>query len=291
MNLQVVRASNQRPHLDKRNIIIVSKYCLDRQVRGWLKQLPFDMRFFDETHHGGTTARSVNLLNNYGKGVFTLLMTATFCKPVETYSLPQEACIHWNVHDIQMCKQMCKHIYTQKNAFLEKHADVAHIIQQYADDTIHRNYSTYPELCVLTDELTDETIEKLRNETERGWSVESVFLLQRGFNDAEPCPQFQNEIEVIRLWHRLLGQRDEFGICTTTSFMSRIERICKQSERKSRWMGEGVLSDTPIVMIAFLPSDHIHLTTLALERIFERERQSCVQKYGVTERSSVLSQL
>ncbi len=167
-NIISLNGKNKEPVLAAKNIIVCSKQFLQSKIEstnsersndvvktnvvGWLKQICFDMRFVDESHNGGTTELAQKTLDCYGKNAFTVQITATYSKPINDYNIPKNCWILWDMEDIKLCKN----IKTPGNLdrLAEKHgADIRDSIANYSLDNIITEYSKYPELWILTDEL------------------------------------------------------------------------------------------------------------------------------------------
>ena len=167
-NIIVLNGKNKKPDLTKKNIIICSKQFLQTKIDkghdktkhseektksiAWLKKMSFDMRFIDESHNGGTTELAKKTLEFYGKQAFTVQITATYSKPINDYNIPKDCWILWDLEDIKLCKNI-----TNEGSIIrlvEKHGDcIQNIISKYSQDSIISEYSKYPELWLLTDEI------------------------------------------------------------------------------------------------------------------------------------------
>lgn len=290
-NVIVLDRNNKKPVLTKKNIIICSKQFLQTKIDkghdktkhseektnaiAWLKKMPFEMRFIDESHNGGTTELAKKTLEFYGKQAFTVQITATYSKPINDYNIPKDCWILWDLEDIKLCKNITNE--GSINRLVEKHGDcIQNIISKYSQDSIISEYSKYPELILLTDELSKETIGKIinRNKIEGheydGYSMEGCFLLNeqkyvinKETNEKEPS--FQSSDKVLDLIYRIFGKtiKDEFGDINDPKyprknvFMERIKTICNNPENKSRFIGEGDFHNEPMIIMAFLPQNNI----------------------------------
>jgi hypothetical protein len=107
-----------------KNIIICSKQFLDKKteknILQWMCKMKFDMRFVDESHNGGTTEYSKQMLDLYGKGCTTIHITATYAKPIQHVHIDPAAHILWDLEDITLCKNMCSE---NRKRLMEKHDD------------------------------------------------------------------------------------------------------------------------------------------------------------------------
>ena len=263
---------NKKPDFKEKNIIVCSKQFLQCKIDdkknksiAWLKKMNFDMRFIDESHNGGTTELAQRTLDTYGKDAFTVQITATYSKPVNDYDIPKDCWILWDLEDIKLCKNFNDEKSIPRLA--EKHGDDIFDILSYCnDDNIINEYSKYPELWLLTDELSEETTKKIVESTRDnnyGWSPEACFTLKNNKNIK--IAEFQNSKENLKMWYRIFGKNDEFGIpdkeySDSVVFINRIEKICKNPDVNSRFIGD---TDEPMIIMAFLPQNDIDLISKA----------------------------
>ena len=272
-NIVCVNGKNKNPEIKENNIFICSKQFLQTKIETgenqektktirWLKNIEFDMRFLDESHNGGTTELAKKTLEIYGNNSFTIQITATYSKPVNHYNIEKKYWILWDLEDITLCKQ----INNEKNInrLIEKHGEECReIINKYSIINMIEEYSKYPELCILTDKLTNESIYEIIEQTRNnnyGWSLEACFLLKQSYNNnIITIDEFQNKEEALKPWYRIFGKKSRLGIPDkeypdSNVFIKRIERICKNAEFNSRFIGE---NEDPTVIIAFLPQTNI----------------------------------
>jgi len=300
-NIIVLNGKNKKPDLTKKNIIICSKQFLQTKIDkghdknkhseektksiGWLKKMSFDMRFVDESHNGGTTELAKKTLEFYGKQAFTVQITATYSKPINDYNIPKDCWILWDLEDIKLCKNI-----TNEGSIIrlvEKHGDcIQNIISKYSQDSIISEYSKYPELWLLTDEINPDIVSEIINDTQDnnyGWSPDACFLLKQAIKKDKEThkskivikEKFQNEGENLKLWYRLFGKINKFGIPDKDYpddivFMKRIEKICKDPTIDSRFIGEGDFHNEPMIIMAFLPQNNIDKISKATIKLLER---------------------
>ena len=305
-NIIVLNGKNKKPNLTKKNIIICSKQFLQTKIDkghdknkhsvektesiAWLKKMSFEMRFIDESHNGGTTELAKKTLEFYGKQAFTVQITATYSKPINDYNIPKDCWILWDLEDIKLCKNITEE--GSRNRLVEKHGNcIEEIISQYSEDNIINEYSKYPELWLLTDELSNETIVKLMNRNKiegheyDGYSMEGCFLLyeQKYINNKktkneEKDPSFQSPDKVLDIFYRIFGKiiKDEFGDIYDEKyprkniFIERIKNICNNPENKSRFIGEGDFHNEPMIIMAFLPQNNIDNISKATIKLLEK---------------------
>ena len=300
-NIIVLNGKNKKPDLTKKNIIICSKQFLQTKIDkghdknkhseektksiAWLKKMSFDMRFIDESHNGGTTELAKKTLEFYGKQAFTVQITATYSKPINDYNIPKDCWILWDLEDIKLCKNI-----TNEGSIIrlvEKHGDcIQNIISKYSQDSIISEYSKYPELWLLTDEINPDIVSEIINDTQDnnyGWSPDACFLLKQAIKKDKEThkskivikEKFQNEGENLKLWYRLFGKINKFGIPDKDYpddivFMKRIEKICKDPTIDSRFIGEGDFHNEPMIIMAFLPQNNIDKISKATIKLLER---------------------
>jgi hypothetical protein len=308
-NVVCLNGDNKKPVLKRKNIVICSKQFLQTKLEGkksitWLKKIDFDMRFIDESHNGGTTELAQKTLNNYGKNAFTVQITATYSKPINDYNIPKSNWILWDLEDIKLCKNIDKKdnidilvkkhgediaksagsregtsdITSQKEvpALEEVSRDIREIISKYSLNNIIEEYSKYPELWLLTEEIKPEIVSDIISETRDnhyGWSSEACFLLKQGSDEVND--EFQNESENLKMWYRIFGKRGKFDIPDKEYpdkivFMKRIEKICKNPSINSRFIGEGDFHNEPMIIMAFLPQNNIDKISKATIRLLEK---------------------
>ena len=276
-NIIVLNGSNKEPELSNKNIIICSKQFLQSKLDDkkktksikWLKKLKFDMRFIDESHNGGTTELAQKTLDFYGKESFTVQITATYSKPVNDYKIQKKNWILWDIEDIKLFKNINK----KENLLrlIQKHGiELKKLITKYSQDNIISEYSKYPELRFLTDEIKPEIIDVAKSKTSEnnyGWSIESIFILKQkvikdektGNNIIEYREEFQNEKEVLKVFYKIFGKEEELGIpCDEykNNFMTRAKKICHNLS--SRVIGEGDFHNEPMIIMAYLPQNNIY---------------------------------
>ena len=300
-NVIVLNGKNKKPVLTKKNIIICSKQFLQTKIDkghdktkhseektksiAWLKKMSFDMRFIDESHNGGTTELAKKTLEFYGKQAFTVQITATYSKPINDYNIPKDCWILWDLEDIKLCKNI-----TNEGSIIrlvEKHGDcIQNIISKYSQDSIISEYSKYPELWLLTDEINPDVVSEIINDTQDnnyGWSPDACFLLKQAIKKDKEThkskivikEEFQNEGENLKLWYRVFGKKNKFGIPDKDYpddivFMKRIEKICKDPTIDSRFIGEGDFHNEPMIIMAFLPQNNIDKISKATIKLLER---------------------
>lgn len=289
-NIIVLDGKNKKPILTNKNIIVCSKQYLQTKINDtnektksiiWLKKIIFEMRFIDESHNGGTTELAQKTLEFYGKDTFTVQITATYTKPVNHYNISKENWILWDLEDIKLCKNIENELSI--NRLVEKHGDsIQDIISKYSKDSIISEYSKYPELHILTQQIKAENSNEIITDTKDnyyGWSTEACFMLNQGIKKGKIVKhdKFQNEEENIKLWRTIFGHRTKYGIPMKDFpddivMLKRIEKICKNSTINSRFIGEGEFNNEPMIIMAFLPQNDIDKKSIATKKLLEEHK-------------------
>jgi hypothetical protein len=270
----------KKPKLTNKNIIICSKQFL--QTKGvkedkvksikWLKDMKFNWRFIDESHNGGTTDLSKKVLEAYGntEGVISVYITATYMKPQQTFNIPIEATVLWDLEDVKLCQSIDKE--PSVNKLIAKYGDcVLKVLARSSKDEIKEDYSRYPTLEFMKFDFKYEVkqaiIDKYKD-TNKGFSTEAIFLLKyketkdkAGKSVVDTINEFQDEGGVINLLHSIFGKEehdDIFTIKDTSSVFSEISKMCKNGNINSRSFSV----EDPLIVLAFLPCN-LHNTPLS----------------------------
>lgn len=274
-----LNGDNKNPALSNKNIIVCSKQFLQGKIGKSsikeLEKLRFDMRFVDESHNGGTTELAQNILNTYGKDSCTVMITATYSKPANDYNIPSNSWVLWDVEDVKMCQNLKTVGY--KERLVRKHGKtLEQAINICSIDNIVAEYKAYPDLWILTDEISKDVVKEIMEMTKNnsyGWSTEACFLLKQGLNSesgmVEMLNEFQNEEEALKVWYKIFGKKGNYGIIEGDPkkvFMTRIKSICNNSEINSRFLGKG----DPLVIMCFLPQDNIDKISSAAETLLRK---------------------
>ena len=277
----------------KKNIIIISDMyiknttskntdyyndntCVKIKKIKWLKDLNFEFVFLDESHKGGTTEMAHLMMNYYGHKATQVFVSATYSKPSNSYNIPKNDWILWDIEDIKLCRE------NNVEILIEKHGqDFGCLIEKYGSENIITEYSKYPDLWVLTDEINDENLSKIIEKTltnNYGWSLEACFLPKQGMIENELVleDEFQNEAEMLKVWYRIFGKKDEFNISSqdfpdSKVFIKRIENICK-TPPCSRFMKDGDFHKEPMIIMAFLPQKNIDIISKATIKLLKKHK-------------------
>jgi len=291
-NIILLNGKNKKPKLKNKNIIICSKQFLQAKISDtkektksipWLKEMNFEIRFIDESHNGGTTKLARKTLDFYGKNNFTIQITATYSKPINDYNIPKKNWILWDLEDIKLCKNiMTNNEYVER--LKKKHGkDIIDILDKYSLNNIINEYSKYPELWLLTNEIKPDNLSeiiKCTKDNDYGWSLDSCFLLKQCIKKDKTNKiifkeEFQNENENIKLWYSIFGKKSKFKSSDNdypdkNVFIKRIEKICKNPLIDSRFIGEGDFYKEPMIIMAFLPQNNINMISNATIKLLKK---------------------
>jgi hypothetical protein len=279
-NIVIVNGVNKNPPLSNKNIILCSEHFLRNKVNNsnvieWMANMNFDIIFIDECHNGATTPLAKEVLDIYGNNAITIYVTATYYKPVNTFNIPNDHIILWNLEDISLCKNISSE---NIDILAAKHGiEFTKCFGDMNEKDIMKEYCDYPALHILTNKLDSDTEQKVINETinnNYGWSTEACLCLN------ESKIKFQNEDEVIKLIHKVFGKRSSLGIpCDDYPedivFVDRIKKICEQNN--SRHIDN---MSEPIIIMAFLPPIHIDETSNALITLIKNKH--LIDDYVIT---------
>lgn len=274
--------------LTGQNIIIVSKQFLqskgvleknyDKTI-SWLKDMKFELRFVDESHNGGSTELMEKTMLMYGKNCNTVFMTATYMKPLMTYSIPKECWILWDLEDVNLCKNVSsKNLKHFKERMTQKHGtNFSTYIDKFGVKAINETYNIFPELHFITNAFRPDVKKEIvrcleHDENNSGWSLESLFLLKQ--NGQKTIPQFQNEDDMKKFCEQLFGKVNAhntigFSIKDYNSVMSRIEKIATDPFIQSRTF----TPSEPLSIVCFLPYGQktpVSTTKMAFMKFLEK---------------------
>ena len=242
----------------------------------WLKNLNFELVFLDESHKGGTTQMAKEMMNYYGYKSTQVFISATYSKPINSYNIPKSEWILWDIEDIKLCRKF------NTEALIKKHGqEIKLLIDKHGMENIITEYSKYPDLWILTDEINNENTDEIIQKTltnNYGWSLESCFLPKQGVieNEIVLKEEFQNETEMLNVWYRIFGKKNKFNIpdqnfSDNKVFIKRIENICK-TPPCSRFMSDGDFHKEPMIVMAFLPQKNIDIISKATVNLLKKHK-------------------
>jgi hypothetical protein len=278
--------------LGSKNIILCSEQFLKEKKTNksckiqFMLKIKFDIIFVDECHNGATTLKAKNVLEMYGKNSFIVHISASYTKVLIDFDIRKSSCILWDMEDIKCCKTLDEE--KSRNRLIEKHGQLLHNVFNEFNlfgetlntdvvEKIKEDYLKYPELMILTDKLHPEVIEKIKLSTQNndyGWSITACYLLKQYVDgkDIKIVNEFQNEENVLNLWYRVFGKKDEFGIPDSKFpddivFMKRIKDICRKTPLQNRFIGNSI---EPMIIMTFLPNKHIDEISTATKTLLEK---------------------
>jgi len=90
---------------DENMVAVASIQFFKMDERDALIGLHWDLVLLDEIHEGGSTELSNAMLDTYiGSKPIRVMMTATYTKPVEYYTIPSECCCFWDLEDVRLMR-------------------------------------------------------------------------------------------------------------------------------------------------------------------------------------------
>ena len=268
-SFRIIMLDGKTTHIEKlseKNIVFCSEQFLRNKLLPgnqlqWLVDLPIDMEFLDESHHGGTTPLAKEVMSIYGSGRCMINMTGTYSKPVVDWGIPHHNCILWDLEDIILCKNY------DTTSLINKHGnDISHILTEYSKDTIVTEYSKYPSLHILTHRLTagarSEALQAT-SDNDYGWSTRACLTMVNGGN------KFQDEGEILKLWYNFFGKKNKMGVPDPeypdrVVMRERINTICQH-----KFSRPALEAHDPMVIMAFLPPTDIDRVSQATRRLLE----------------------
>jgi superfamily II DNA or RNA helicase len=168
-------------------IAIASIQFFKMDERDSLIGLDWDIVLLDEVHEGGSTERSNEMLDTYiGTKPIRVMMTATYTKPVDYYSIPAECCCFWDLEDVRLMRRwgdpdvvarLCEKYgvsdVTQARDVCYKSGET--------DASIRACYENAPRLGILTNMMHSSLYDELRVATASpdnvyGFSMRSLFM-------------------------------------------------------------------------------------------------------------------
>jgi hypothetical protein len=291
------------------NIIIVSAQYLKNTNKDskkdnikkipWLKKLNFNYVFMDESHNGGTTELSNNMINYYCYNSTRIYITATYIKPLNNFSIPKDCSILWDLEDIKLCKTLQE---SDINRLIEKHGKIIkNTINTYNKKSIIEEYSKYPELKILTEPLDKDYVKTIINMTKNskeGWSSYGCFELVQNIKEKNnkkikniEC-EFQDEEKILNIMYNIFGKvnkKDETYFSDEKYpdkivYMKRIEECCKNNN--SRYFKK---SDKPIIILMFLPIRNIDKISDATINLLKKNNEKIrdIEKFDIIKINSL----
>ena len=168
-------------------VAVASIQFFKMDERDALIGLDWDLVLLDEIHEGGSTELSNAMLDTYiGSKPIRVMMTATYTKPIEYYTIPSECCLFWDLEDVRLMRS-----WGEPEVFArlcEKYG--ASDVTMARDDTyksgetnasIRLCYVNAPRLGILTNIMQPTIYEELRVATASpdnvyGFSMRSLLM-------------------------------------------------------------------------------------------------------------------
>ena len=184
--------------MDVKMVAVSSIQFFKMNERKALIGLEWDLILLDEIHEGGSTELSNEMIDTYiGTKPVRIMMTATYTKPVEYYTIPSECCCFWDLEDVRLMRS-----WGEPSVFArlcEKYGRADVVIARdntyksgETDASIRDCYVNAPKLGILTNIMQSDIYEELRMATNSpdnvyGFSMRSLFMPTKDGN------AFQNQ--------------------------------------------------------------------------------------------------
>lgn len=168
-------------------VAVASIQFFKMKERDALIGLDWDIVLLDEIHEGGSTELSNAMLDTYiGRTPIRVMMTATYTKPVEYYTIPSECCCFWDLEDVRLMRSWGEpYVFAR---LCDKYG--ADDVAMARDDTyksgetdasIRHCYVNAPRLGILTNIMQPTIYEELRAATGSpdnvyGFSMRSLLM-------------------------------------------------------------------------------------------------------------------
>ena len=179
-----VEAANEN---NEQLIAIASKQYLDH-IRDALIDLEWDLVVVDEAHAGGSTEKSATSLDTYvGNNAVRVFLTATYTKPQEFYSIPEECCCFWDLEDTRLMRRWgepdvlprLREKFGKQDVFSARGGCVK---MGDTDESIRCCYTTAPQLSILTTLMQPMLYDTLRiatsgSDNTYGFSMRALFTI------------------------------------------------------------------------------------------------------------------
>ena len=168
-------------------VAVASIQFFKMDERDVLIGLDWDIVLLDEIHEGGSTELSNAMLDNYiGSKPIRVMMTATYTKPVEYYTIPSECCLFWDLEDVRRMRNWGKPEVFARLCYKYGASDVAMARDDTyksgeTDASIRLCYENAPRLGILTNIMQPTIYNELRVATASpdnvyGFSMRSLLM-------------------------------------------------------------------------------------------------------------------
>ena len=221
--------------LQTNNIIIVSKQLLDDYVFekkiNSIKDLNLDGIVFDENHFHGTTQMSKNILQSYSSSkTFKLYLTATYAKPLNEWTIPEDCQLYWDIEDEQMCKKR------DIDGLFEKHGeDVLLFITKDNQERLLSVYDKMPDLHIITNMMDRKRYEMIKEriqDTSYGFSNGTLLSTTKDGNNFNYIEEVDNMLKYISGKGNI--DKDEDPIRDKKSIFERIKYVSNSKNSRTK---------------------------------------------------------
>ena len=159
----------------------------DKEALRCLAGIEWEIALLDEIHAGGSTELSNTMLDTYiGPKAIRIMMTATYTKPVEYYTIPSDCCFFWDLEDVRLMRNWGEPEVFARLCNKYGETDVTHARDECytsgeTDASIRLCYVDAPRLGILTNTMQSELYAELRVATGSpdnayGFSMRSLFM-------------------------------------------------------------------------------------------------------------------
>ena len=274
-NVQVIMSSKFVPNSKDKNIYFVSTQLLNLKDNSktklkWVIDTKWDMCFMDEFHDGGCTDKMASIVNNIHCPL--VFMDGTPDKIINKYSIPDDNNIKWDLHDIATCQR----IEVTRDILREKYGS---IVDEYTDKEIKDEYSAYPQFQFMTQKITEKSLKEIEEELNGadgnyGYSENAIFAPK--YVNGKPVAEIQDEKAFLNRMYTVFPKRTPRGayckdapVKENDVILTNINNICKNNN--SRYVDK-MPDDKIMVIMMFIPPEHIKLTSSASKNLIEREK-------------------
>ena len=168
-------------------VVVASIQFFKMDERDSLIGLDWDLVLLDEIHEGGSTELSNAMLDTYiGSKSIRVMMTATYTKPVEYYTIPSECCCFWDLEDVRLMRSWGEPEVFARLCDKYSASDVAMARDDTyksgeTDASIRLCYVNAPRLGILTNIMQPTIYDELRVATASpdnvyGFSMRSLLM-------------------------------------------------------------------------------------------------------------------
>jgi len=262
-------------------VAVASIQFFKMDERDALIGLDWDLVLLDEIHEGGSTELSNAMLDTYiGSKPIRVMMTATYTKPVEYYTIPSECCCFWDLEDVRLMRSWGEPEVFARLCDKYGASDVAMARDDTyksgeTDASIRKCYADSPRLGILTNIMQQDIYEKFRSLTDSpdnvyGFSMRSLLI------PTKEGKAFQNQGKVDEFLACVSGSdyMTRYGKHGNMSMLARIQRYWKTIGHRD--------SDEFMTQMWFLPSGVGQLLEHVKAAMISRINANSVLKHFAT---------